>query len=38
LVPAPKPSFPFGIPAYLAIIGRRQAFIRAVMRERADEG
>ncbi len=22
-------SFPFGIPAYLAIIGRRQGFIRA---------
>jgi hypothetical protein len=28
----PDSHFPFGIPAYLAIIGRRQGFIRAVVR------
>jgi hypothetical protein len=38
LVPIPRPSFPFGVPAYLAIIGRRQGFIRAVVRGRANEG
>ena len=29
LVPVPRQSFPFGIPAYLAIIGRREGLIRA---------
>ena len=32
LVPVPRQSFPFGMPAYLAIIGRRRGFIRAVAR------
>ena len=36
--PIPRQSFPFGIPGHLAIIGRRQDFIRAVERGSADEG
>jgi hypothetical protein len=32
LVPVPRQLFSFGIPAYLTIIGRRQDFIRAVVR------